>query len=67
MDEGYFMYSEETDLCWRLKQQGWQIWYAPDAEIVHVGGASTSQMALTNHIRLYQSKLRFFHKNYGFW
>jgi N-acetylglucosaminyl-diphospho-decaprenol L-rhamnosyltransferase len=67
MDEGYFMYSEETDLCWRLKQRGWQIWYVPDALIIHVGGASTSQMALTNHTRLYQSKLRFFRKNYGLW
>src|SRR5262249_18577598 len=42
-DERYFMYMEDLDLCWRLRQAGWQIVFEPGAEIVHVQGAVTSQ------------------------
>ncbi len=27
LDEGFFMYAEEVDLCYRLRQSGWQVWY----------------------------------------
>jgi N-acetylglucosaminyl-diphospho-decaprenol L-rhamnosyltransferase len=42
-DERYFMFSEETDWCYRLRQAGWQVWFFPGAEAVHVGGATTTQ------------------------
>jgi N-acetylglucosaminyl-diphospho-decaprenol L-rhamnosyltransferase len=42
-DEGYFLYAEEVDLCYRLRAAGWEVHYAPVATILHVGGASTSQ------------------------
>ena len=41
-DEDYFMYTEETDLCYRAKQKGWQVWYLPKWAIVHLGGASSA-------------------------
>jgi GT2 family glycosyltransferase len=31
------------DLCWRLRRAGWQVRFAPDAEAVHLGGASASR------------------------
>jgi GT2 family glycosyltransferase len=42
-DEGYFMYVEEVDWCYRLKRAGWQVWHCPDALAVHHGGRSTVQ------------------------
>jgi GT2 family glycosyltransferase len=42
-DEDFFMFSEETDWCYRFRQAGWKVLYTPDAEVVHVGGATTRQ------------------------
>ncbi len=42
-DERYFMFSEETDWCYRLRAAGWKVWFYPGAEAVHVGGATTTQ------------------------
>jgi N-acetylglucosaminyl-diphospho-decaprenol L-rhamnosyltransferase len=42
-DERYFMFSEETDWCYRFRKAGWEVWFYPGAEAVHVGGATTSQ------------------------
>src|SRR3954470_3834696 len=42
-DEDFFMFSEETDWCYRFRQAGWKVLFTPDAEFVHVGGATTSQ------------------------
>jgi GT2 family glycosyltransferase len=43
--ERWFMYAEDVDLCWRLRQRGWQTVFVGDAEVVHVGGASARQVA----------------------
>ena len=42
-DEIFFVYSEEEDLCRRLKQKGRNTYYYPEAEIVHFWGGSSSQ------------------------
>ncbi|MFH1971311.1 MAG: glycosyltransferase family 2 protein [Patescibacteria group bacterium] len=39
-DEAYFMYVEETELCYRIAKSGWEIWYLPEWSIIHYGGAS---------------------------
>jgi N-acetylglucosaminyl-diphospho-decaprenol L-rhamnosyltransferase len=39
-DEDFFMFSEETDWCYRFRQAGWSVVFYPEAEAVHVGGAS---------------------------
>jgi N-acetylglucosaminyl-diphospho-decaprenol L-rhamnosyltransferase len=40
-DEDFFMFSEETDWCYRFRQAGWSVLFTPDAEFTHVGGATT--------------------------
>ena len=42
-DENFFMFSEETDWCYRFRQAGWKVLFYPGAEFVHVGGATTRQ------------------------
>jgi N-acetylglucosaminyl-diphospho-decaprenol L-rhamnosyltransferase len=50
-DEDYFLFSEETDWCFRFREAGWEVVFFPDAECVHVRGASHSG-------RLYRENLR---------
>lgn len=65
LDENYFMYSEEIDLCYRVRQAGWPIYWVPQAQIVHYGGQSTQQVPSKMFLHLYGSKLRYFRKHYG--
>jgi len=47
LDEEYFMYGEDLDLCYRIKQAGWDIFYVPDTQIIHFKGKSTEASAST--------------------
>ena len=51
LDEDFFLFSEETDWCYRFRQAGWEVVFFPSAECVHVGGASHGG-------RLYRENLR---------
>jgi GT2 family glycosyltransferase len=48
-DPRFFMYSEEVDLCRRIKRAGYQIWYWPDILVIHVGGESSRQVKDLEH------------------
>ena len=50
-DEDYFLFSEETDWCYRFREAGWEVVFFPGAECIHVRGASHSG-------RLYRENLR---------
>jgi GT2 family glycosyltransferase len=39
-DERFFLYYEEVDLCRRIKDAGYSIWYWPDIVVTHIGGES---------------------------
>ena len=39
-DPGFFLSSEETDLCLRIRQQGWEIGFVPEVTAQHIGAAS---------------------------
>jgi GT2 family glycosyltransferase len=65
LDEDYYIYTEEVDLCYRLKKAGWSLAWVPAAQIVHYRGQSTQQVAADMFMRLYQSKLLFFRKHHG--
>jgi len=64
-DERFFMYSEETDLCRRLRARGWRVRYVPRAEVVHLeGGSSRTDLAARDQ-RFQSSKLRYADKWHG--
>lgn len=65
LDEDYFIYSEEVDLCHRLRQHGWKVCWVPQATVMHYGGQSTQQVAAEMFLRLYQGKLLYFRKHHG--
>ncbi len=67
LDEGYFMYVEEVDWCYRFKRAGWEVWHCPDALAIHHGGQSTRQQAAAMFLELQRSRLRFYRKYYPAW
>lgn len=67
MSEEYFMYSEDTEWCWRFHQAGWKVMYTPDAEILHYGQLSSSQVATDMRLMERRSLLMFLEKKSGKW
>lgn len=65
LDEGYFMYSEETEWCERIRAAGWRLAWVPAASVVHHGGGSTRLLPSAMFARLYSSKVRFLRRNRG--
>jgi len=65
MDEDFFMYYEEVDLCYRLKKAGWRIVFIPDAVITHRGGRSIKQVPVRKRIMTLRSILIFMRKHRG--
>jgi len=64
-DEGFFMYSEELDLCRRLRTAGWAIMHLPTATVVHYEGQSSGQVAARRQLLFDTSKVRYFAKHHG--
>ncbi len=62
LDEDFFLFSEETDWCYRFRQAGWQVLFYPGAEFVHVGGASHGGRLFVENVR---GHLRFLAKHRG--
>lgn len=67
LDPAFFMYVEEADWCWRARLRGWHVLYVAEAQVVHVGGASSRQVSSAMRAELYKSKLLFFIKHRPRW
>lgn len=63
-DESYHMYFEEVDLCYRLRKAGWETHFTPDAEVMHLVGASTRQRRAEMLLRTRLSSLEFFRRHH---
>jgi N-acetylglucosaminyl-diphospho-decaprenol L-rhamnosyltransferase len=63
LDEGFFLYSEETDLFRRLAAAGWRAGYEPRATARHVGGVSTPP-GTTKQVQA-SSRVRYARKHHG--
>jgi len=64
LDEGFFMLFEEVDWCYRIKQQGWQIWFTPDARVIHHYGQSIKQVKAKMILSSHRGLHRFWQKHY---
>jgi hypothetical protein len=63
-EESYFMYAEEADLCWRLRQAGWEVHFAPVTDVIHRGGASTAPIRGLMALQKVRSAIRFYRRHY---
>lgn len=66
-DEAYFLYCEDTDLCYRVRRAGGRIYYVHDAVFVHHLGASGEPQRAEMVIYYNRGKVRYFRKFHGAW
>jgi GT2 family glycosyltransferase len=64
LDERFFMYAEDLDLCYRLKQRGWQVWYNAAVTVLHYKGQSSRQRSTVTNIEFYRAMRRFHAKHF---
>ena len=64
-DPDFFMYGEDLDLCYRLKQAGWKIFYVPEAGALHVKGASSRQATGPMLYEFHRAMWQFHRKHYA--
>jgi GT2 family glycosyltransferase/O-antigen/teichoic acid export membrane protein len=64
-DAAFFMYSEDVDLCYRLRAAGWEVRYAPQGVITHLGGGTTKRYAGRMLLQFVESEYLFYRKHYG--
>jgi GT2 family glycosyltransferase len=63
-DEDFFMYGEDLDLCYRLKQRGGRIYYVPSATVVHLKGMASGRQATAMLGEFHRSMWLFYKKHY---
>lgn len=61
-DEGYWMYVEELDWCRRANEQGYRLYFTPDAEVVHYGKRATAKARASVLPLGFRSHFRYFRK-----
>jgi N-acetylglucosaminyl-diphospho-decaprenol L-rhamnosyltransferase len=65
MDEGYRMYCEEIDWCWRMRRAGWRALCVPAARVIHHAGRSTGQVPIPSFVNLWTSRARLYARHHG--
>lgn len=65
MDEDYFLYCEDVDLCWRLREKEWATFFVPDAVVWHHVGRSSRQTPLRALYERHRSMYTFYKKHYS--
>jgi hypothetical protein len=64
-DPSFFMYAEEVDLCWRIRKLGWKLMFTPEAQIIHLVGASAAKAKPNRIYQINLGLLKLFRKHYG--
>ena len=68
LDEGLYTYFDDIDYCLNAKRAGWQTWFVPESNVMHLDGASTGITEKNLKRRpeyWFQARRRFFLKNHG--
>jgi len=58
-DEKYFMYGEDLDLCCRVKEKGYTVWYNPATQIIHFKGRSAAKLTWKSRKAFYEAMIIF--------
>jgi GT2 family glycosyltransferase len=64
LDEDFFMYGEDLDWCYRIKESGWNIVYYPEAQIIHYKGASSKKKRWKTIYEFHRAMYLFYNKHY---
>ncbi len=63
MDEQFFLYWEDADLCRRLKRAGWLTYYNPAVSVTHLTGRSSQHAREASLVAFHQSAYRYYRKH----
>ena len=63
-DESFPMFFNDVDLCQRIREAGWQIWFTPAAIMTHYHGGSTRRVRREMIAESGRSFVRYYHKHY---
>ncbi|HEU5002984.1 MAG TPA: glycosyltransferase family 2 protein [Actinomycetota bacterium] len=66
-DEAMFMFYEDLDLCARVREAGFSVWFLSTHPIVHIGGASRKKLETQSLVHSYESAQRFFDRHGSVW
>lgn len=64
LDENFFMYGEDIDWCYRIKEAGWKVMYYPEVEIIHYKGASSKKKRAKTIYEFHRAMYLFYNKHY---
>lgn len=64
LDESFFMYGEDIDWCYRIKEAGWEIKYYPKTSILHLKGASSKKKPFKIIYEFHRAMFLFYNKHY---
>ena len=64
LDEEFFMYGEDIDWCYRIKQAGWKIMYVPVTTVIHYKGASSRKKPFRIVYEFHRAMILFHRKHY---
>ncbi len=68
LDEGYWLYMEDLDWCFRFKRKGWRVWYDGAVTVMHVKGGTSKHNGhrrLRPNVAFHRSMGRFYRKFYA--
>lgn len=65
LDEQFFMYAEEADLCLRLRRSGLKVYFYPFAKIIHLKGQSSQSVGSVMEVQMIVSRVRFLKKHHS--
>jgi N-acetylglucosaminyl-diphospho-decaprenol L-rhamnosyltransferase len=65
MDDSFFMYGEDLDWAFRIKQRGWKVYYYPATTVLHYKGATSSRQSYRLIIEFYRAMYLFHRKHYA--
>jgi GT2 family glycosyltransferase len=63
LDEEFFMYGEDLDWAWRIKEHGWSVWYVHDATALHLKGATSRRQSARMIVEFYRAMWIFYRKH----
>lgn len=58
-DERFFMYGEDLDICWRVREIGFSVWYNPFTQIIHRKGQSSAKSLWRSRLAFYEAMVIF--------
>jgi GT2 family glycosyltransferase len=68
LDEGYWLYMDDLDWCFRFKRKGWKVWYDGAVTVKHIKGGTTVRKrhrGLRHNVAFHRSMGRFYRKFYA--